>query len=117
MTNAILRGKPDAGNPHVRFDEGEVASAKPRRGSLLYSKSLFGAMCAALCAAVAGAEGDAARTAWFREARFGMFIHWGVYSIPAKGEWSYANDKYSPAGNSPPSLCTARVKVIFSPGL
>ena len=36
MINAILRGKPDAGNPHVRFDEGEVASAKPRRGSLLY---------------------------------------------------------------------------------
>ena len=41
MTNAILRGKPDAGNPHVRFDEGEVASAKPRRGSLLY-KALLG---------------------------------------------------------------------------
>ena len=38
MTNAILRGKPDAGNPHVRFDEGEVASAKPRRGSLLYMR-------------------------------------------------------------------------------
>ena len=37
MTNAILRGKPDAGNPHVRFDEGEVASVKPRRGSLLYN--------------------------------------------------------------------------------
>ena len=26
MANAVLRGKPDAGNPHVRFDEGEVAS-------------------------------------------------------------------------------------------
>ena len=40
MTNAALRGKPDAGNPHVRFDEGEVASAEtPRRGSLLYSKN------------------------------------------------------------------------------
>lgn len=26
------------------------------------------------------------RMAWFREARFGMFIHWGLYSIPA-GEW------------------------------
>ena len=38
MTTAILRGKPDAGNPHVRFDEGEVASAKPRRGSLLYKE-------------------------------------------------------------------------------
>ena len=31
-----LNGKPYAGTPHVRFDEGEVASATPRRGSLLY---------------------------------------------------------------------------------
>lgn len=27
-----------------------------------------------------------ARMAWWRDARFGMFIHWGLYSIPA-GEW------------------------------
>jgi len=27
------------------------------------------------------------RLKWFNEARFGMFIHWGVYSIPARGEW------------------------------
>jgi len=27
-----------------------------------------------------------ARMAWWREARFGMFIHWGLYSIPA-GKW------------------------------
>jgi alpha-L-fucosidase len=27
-----------------------------------------------------------ARMAWWREARFGMFIHWGLYSIPA-GTW------------------------------
>jgi len=26
------------------------------------------------------------RTEWFREARYGMFIHWGVYAVPA-GEW------------------------------
>ena len=26
------------------------------------------------------------RLAWWREARFGMFIHWGVYSSLA-GEW------------------------------
>jgi alpha-L-fucosidase len=26
------------------------------------------------------------RVAWWREARFGMFIHWGVYSLPG-GEW------------------------------
>ena len=37
-TGKALNGKPYAGNPHVRFDEGEVASAAtPRRGSLLYS--------------------------------------------------------------------------------
>ena len=29
---------------------------------------------------------EQARMAWWREARFGMFIHWGLYSIPA-GEW------------------------------
>ena len=27
-----------------------------------------------------------ARMAWWREARFGLFIHWGLYAIPA-GEW------------------------------
>ena len=29
------------------------------------------------------------RMAWWREARFGLFIHWGVYAVPAgthKGE-------------------------------
>ncbi|MEQ1764740.1 MAG: alpha-L-fucosidase, partial [Pyrinomonadaceae bacterium] len=26
------------------------------------------------------------RLKWFREARFGMFIHWGLYAVPA-GEW------------------------------
>ena len=26
------------------------------------------------------------RLAWFREAKFGLFIHWGLYAIPA-GEW------------------------------
>ncbi|TSA38431.1 MAG: hypothetical protein D4R64_03035 [Porphyromonadaceae bacterium] len=27
-----------------------------------------------------------ARMEWWREARFGMFIHWGLYAVPA-GEW------------------------------
>lgn len=27
------------------------------------------------------------RMKWYREARFGMFIHWGLYAIPARGEW------------------------------
>ena len=27
-----------------------------------------------------------AKMAWFRQAKFGLFIHWGLYAIPA-GEW------------------------------
>jgi alpha-L-fucosidase len=29
----------------------------------------------------------AARIAWWRDAKFGLFMHWGVYSIPGRGEW------------------------------
>lgn len=46
------------------------------------------------CLAALPAEGDSPmpdpwtnpRTEWFRQAKFGMFIHWGLYAIPA-GEW------------------------------
>jgi alpha-L-fucosidase len=34
----------------------------------------------------AGATTKRDRIAWWREARFGMFIHWGLYAIPA-GVW------------------------------
>ena len=34
-----------------------------------------------------------ARTEWFRNARFGMFIHWGLYSIPSRGEWVRSVEK------------------------
>ena len=27
------------------------------------------------------------RIEWYQNARFGMFIHWGIYAIPARGEW------------------------------
>ena len=27
-----------------------------------------------------------ARMAWWRDARFGLFVHWGIYAVPA-GEW------------------------------
>lgn len=30
---------------------------------------------------------DDQRMEWWRDARFGMFIHWGLYSVPA-GEWN-----------------------------
>ena len=55
-TGKALDGKPYAGNPHVRFDEGEVASAAtPRRGSLLYKRLLtIGAMAMSTMAIHAG---------------------------------------------------------------
>ena len=34
---------------------------------------------------------------WFEDARFGLFIHWGVYSVLGKGEWVMNNDKMSVA--------------------
>lgn len=33
------------------------------------------------------------RTRLFLQDRFGMFIHWGLYSIPARGEWLRGNEK------------------------
>ena len=34
--------------------------------------------------AEAGPQGD---TAWFIRARFGLFIHWGLYALGARHEW------------------------------
>jgi len=30
---------------------------------------------------------------WFRDAKFGIYVHWGVYSVPERGEW-YAREMY-----------------------
>ncbi len=30
---------------------------------------------------------------WFRHDRFGMFIHWGLYSLPARHEWVKSNEQ------------------------
>ncbi len=41
------------------------------------------------------------RTEWFERARFGMFIHWGLYSLLGHGEWAMNReriplDEYTP---------------------
>jgi len=33
------------------------------------------------------------RMAWYTQARFGMFIHWGLYAIPARGEWVRSTER------------------------
>jgi len=40
-----------------------------------------------LAAQVETANEHDARMQWWRDARFGMFIHWGLYAVPA-GEWN-----------------------------
>ena len=31
---------------------------------------------------------------WFKDAKFGIFIHWGVYAVPAKGSEWYPRQMY-----------------------
>src|SRR5690242_11988225 len=60
---------------------------------ILASASLFTAL--ASTQTPAPRAPDAAREKrleWFREAKFGLFIHWGLYALPA-GQW---NGKRSP---------------------
>jgi alpha-L-fucosidase len=47
---------------------------------------------------------------WFREAKFGVFIHWGVYSIIGRGEWVMHNEKI-------PIREYEKLKGIFNPAL
>lgn len=58
MTTKVLEGKQDTKNPNVRFDEGKVASSKPRGGFLLYTLGLKAALLCATGAAFAAEVGD-----------------------------------------------------------
>jgi len=58
---------------------------------------MFGAAAAAapLVREATAAGGDAdreQRMKWWHEARFGMFIHWGLYSILGRHEWAMENE-------------------------
>jgi alpha-L-fucosidase len=35
------------------------------------------------------------RVQWFRDARFGLFLHWGLYSVLGRNEWSIYLDRWS----------------------
>ncbi|HSU53846.1 MAG TPA: alpha-L-fucosidase [Candidatus Dormibacteraeota bacterium] len=45
-----------------------------------------GCLLGVLCLTLPICSKAADRMAWFNDARFGMFIHWGIYAVPA-GEW------------------------------
>ncbi len=65
---------------------------KMRRLRLCIVGSAFAALaCGALLAQRESQSEHDARMQWWRDARFGLFIHWGLYSIPA-GEWNGRTD-------------------------
>ncbi|MET3871987.1 alpha-L-fucosidase [Puniceicoccus vermicola] len=47
----------------------------------------------------ASADGlqNGVKAPWFDQARFGMFVHYGLYSIHGKGEWLMFHEKIRPA--------------------
>jgi alpha-L-fucosidase len=51
----------------------------------------------------------ARRLRWFHEARFGMFIHFGLYSMLQRGEWTMFHERIRPADY-------ARLARQFEPG-
>ncbi len=58
---------------------------KPPRSALLAGILALASLVAAAAPPPATLTQDE-KMKWFREAKFGLFIHWGLYSIPA-GEW------------------------------
>ncbi|HNQ35462.1 MAG TPA: alpha-L-fucosidase, partial [bacterium] len=45
-----------------------------------------------------GAVSRSERLAWFNQARFGLFIHWGLYSLLKRGEWVMYVERIPAAG-------------------
>jgi alpha-L-fucosidase len=53
--------------------------------------TIFSALCLLVCSCARVetayvSDANIERTQWWRDAKFGMFIHWGLYAVPA-GEW------------------------------
>ena len=121
-TVKAFEGKPHAGNPRVRFDEGGVAPATPRRVALLCNKALkrsFAFPLAVLLAAVSlGGEGPILKNAGFEETEKGRPASWTLpeyYSLaPGMGRNGTTAIAYSFVTNRP-YLAPVAQKVKFEP--
>src|SRR6476660_2170082 len=51
-----------------------------------------GAAAAATVEAAGGEADRERRMKWWHEATFGMFIHWGLYSVLGRHEWAMENE-------------------------
>jgi alpha-L-fucosidase len=59
---------------------------RARRGQVLAAAIALAGL-AIFAPAFAQSDRTADRLAWFRDAKYGLFIHWGLYAIPA-GQWN-----------------------------
>ncbi|MCE5326834.1 MAG: alpha-L-fucosidase [Planctomycetaceae bacterium] len=65
------------------------------------------------------------RIAWWRDARFGMFIHWGAYAVHGRGEWAMnveqipvkEYEKYADAFKPRPNAPRAWAKLAAEAGM
>src|SRR5579863_5319146 len=78
-------------------------------------KLLFTGFCLAFVLLVCNAQSpyqpspeNLAARKWFDSARFGMFIHWGAFSVPGSGEWVMNDRNITVAEYS-------RLQTIFNP--
>src|SRR5689334_10721758 len=72
-----------------------------KRTHLLLAFALMVAMPVLAQQKMIGTETDAQkekRMEWWKDDRFGMFIHWGLYSGAARHEWVKHNEKIDNAG-------------------
>ena len=90
--------------PKPMFNQPKTMTALTRLFRLFTSAGLLPLfLCVAAPAKGADATGDFAiteqlrqsRLDWWREAKFGLFIHWGAYAVPGHGEWYMSNHKVS----------------------
>ncbi len=72
------------------------------RGLVMFFAGLAVAACTFAASVSAEEQGDVGYAPtkenlesrqWFQDAKFGLFVHWGVYCLLAKGEWVMNQDK------------------------
>jgi alpha-L-fucosidase len=64
---------------------------KPTGAVILFFTILF-SICLSAQEYVPSKENLEARE-WFQQAKFGLFVHWGVYSLLGDGEWVMNNQE------------------------
>jgi alpha-L-fucosidase len=74
-------------------------STQPTHTYIVIVASIFCAVVLTCCSQITGKAAlpetklRAEQAKWFQDSKFGMFIHWGVYAVPGRGEWVMNKEK------------------------